>query len=54
MTPQTQMALKEAVDILNRIQGKDKTKFFFKELILHDKSNTKKVEDKKHGTRAKG
>jgi hypothetical protein len=53
MTPQTQMALKEAVEILNRIQGKDKTKFFFKELILHDK-NSKKKEDKKHGTGAKG
>jgi hypothetical protein len=58
MTPQATMAAyKEAIDILNRIQGRDKTKFFIKELFVRElkgKTNTKTEGDKKHGTGAKG
>jgi hypothetical protein len=36
MTPQTKRVLKEAVEILNRIQGKEQTHKWFKELVLKD------------------
>jgi hypothetical protein len=53
MTPQTKEVLKEAVEILNRIQGKETTKRWFKELVLKD-FKTNKTENKEHGSRTKG
>ncbi len=53
MTPQTKQVLKEAVEILNRIQGKEETHKWFKELALKD-FKTNKMENKEHGTRTKG
>jgi len=49
MTPQTKQVLKEAVEILNRIQGKEKTHKWFKELTFVDNKKTKEVN---HGTRS--
>jgi hypothetical protein len=51
MTQQTHQVLKEAVEILNRIQGKDETKKWFKELVLHDMNKPKKTERKNDGSR---
>jgi hypothetical protein len=49
MTPQTKQVLKEAIEILNRIQGKEQTHKWFKELILKDFKKENKEE--KHDTR---
>lgn len=49
MTPTTMSVLKEAVEILNRIQGKENTNRFFKELRLVDLNN--KPENKNDGSR---
>jgi hypothetical protein len=52
MTPQTHQVLKEAVEILNRIQGQGETKKWFKELTLHNYKKQNRME-KNNGTGAK-